>query len=65
MRLADVPNNTRIKVLGNIQIAPGSPPIHKGDILQFNNCDGIYSYCINEDNERVHLAGWTEVEIIT
>jgi len=24
----------------------------------------MYSYCTNSDNEVVHLAAWTEVEII-
>lgn len=50
MKLYDVPRNTRIKV---------------EDLeLMFHHIDGMYSYCKTEEGETVHLAAWTEVEIV-
>ena len=50
MKLYEVPRNTRIKV---------------EDLeLNFHRIDGAYSYCTTDDNEIVHLAAWTEVEIV-
>ena len=50
MKLYDVPRNTRIKV---------------GDLeLNFKHIDGMYSLCQTDDGETVHLAAWTEVEIL-
>jgi hypothetical protein len=50
MKLYDVPRNTRIKV---------------EDLeLDFHHIDGMYSYCKTDDGEVVHLAAWTEVEIV-
>lgn len=50
MKLYDVPRNTRIKV--------------KDLELNFHHIDGMYSYCETDDKEVVHLAAWTEVEIV-
>ena len=50
MKLYDVPRNTRIKV---------------EDLeLMFHHIDGMYSFCQTDDGETVHLAAWTEVEIV-
>ena len=32
-----------------------------GDVLFFDHIDGMYSYCLNMNNEVVHLASWAEV----
>ena len=50
MKLYEVPRNTKI-----------NSPL---GILNFSHIDGMYSYCVNEKNEVVHLAAFTEVEII-
>ena len=50
MKLYDVPPNTRIKV--------------KELELMFHHIDGMYSICKTDDGETVHLAAWTEVEIV-
>lgn len=63
MKLHDVPDNTKIKVLDDIATPPGSPDIKKGDELLFRHIDGMYSCCISKDN-IVHLVAWAEVEII-
>lgn len=57
MKLYDVPRNSRIKVIG-------APQITEGEELNFRSIDGMYSYCTRDDGEVVHLAAWTEVEII-
>lgn len=50
MKLYEVPRNTRIKV---------------EDLeLNFHRIDGAYSYCTTDKGETVHLAAWTEVEIV-
>ena len=50
MKLYDVPNNSKIKVAGHI--------------LDFKHVDGMFSLCYDKDGEPVHIAAWTEVEII-
>lgn len=50
MKLYNVPRNTRIKV--------------KDLELMFHHIDGMYSYCTTDKGEPVHLAAWTEVEIV-
>lgn len=62
MKLYEVPNNTKVKVLSEVKVPPGAPLINVGDIIKFGHIDGMYSYCHNEDGELVHMAAWTEVE---
>ncbi len=50
MKLYDVPRNSRIKI--------------EGQELNFRSIDGMYSYCTTDSDEVVHLAAWTEVELI-
>ena len=63
-KLYDVPRNTRIKVVVENKVPPGAPQIAKGEELNFRSIDGMYSYCTRDNGEVVHLAAWTEVEII-
>lgn len=50
MKLYDVPCNTRIRV---------------GDWeLNFKHIDGMYSLSVTDEGELVHLACWTDVEIV-
>ena len=63
MKLYDVPDNTRVRVLGRIMTPIGSPDIKKGDELFYEHIDGMYSYCTRGD-EVFHLVAWAEVEII-
>ena len=50
MKLYEVPPNSKIKIGDNI--------------LDFKHIDGMYSLCYTQGGEPVHLACWTEVEII-
>ena len=38
--------------------------ITEGEELNFRSIDGMYSYCTRDNGEVVHLAAWTDVEII-
>lgn len=64
MELYNVPRNSRIKVVGDIKIPPASPMVEEGEILNFRNIDGMYSYCTRDNGEVVHLVAWANVEII-
>jgi len=63
MRLYEVPDETKIRVLGKIDTPAASPDINVGDELFFRNIDGMFSYC-ERGNEIVHLVAWAEVEIL-
>ena len=63
-KLYDVPQNTRIKVVVKDKVPPGAPQINEGEELNFRSIDGMYSYCTRDNGDVVHLAAWTEVEIL-
>ena len=52
MKLYEVPRNSRIKVIDD------------GAEYNFRSIDGMYSYCTNDKGDVVHIAAWTEVDII-
>ena len=64
MKLYEVPNNTKIRVIRDVKVPPCAPQINDGDLLNFHHIDGVYSYCTNADKEVVHLVAWAEVEVI-
>ena len=64
MELLQVPRNSRIKIVTKDKVPPGAPPVEAGEELNFRSIDGMYSYCTRDNGEVVHLAAWTEVEII-
>lgn len=51
MKLYNVPRKSYVKT-------------EDGEILFFDHIDGMYSYCLDKDKNVVHLAAWTEVEIV-
>ena len=51
MKLYDVPRNSRI----------GLPD---GGELNFSHIDGMYSYCTDDDGKVVHLAAWSDVQLL-
>ena len=51
MKLYDVPRNSRI----------GLPD---GSELNFSNVDGMYSFCTDDDGNVVHLAAWSDVQLL-
>ena len=64
MKLYEISRNTRVRVINPEGVPPGAPVISKGDIVFFDHIDGMYSYCKNDRGEVVHLAAWTEVEVV-
>lgn len=54
MELYNVPNNTRIRIKG----------FEEDGVLFFHHIDGMYSYCTDMSGGVVHLAAWTDVEIV-
>jgi len=64
MELFKVPDNSKIRVIDPIRVAPGSLESKIGDELLFREIDGMYSICINEDGKVIYLVAWAEVEVI-
>ena len=65
MKLYEVPHNTKIRIIDDKTSTPvASYPVEKNQTLHYYNIDGMYSYCINEENIAVHPAAWTNVEIV-
>jgi len=64
MKLYDVPEGSKIRVIGEIKIPPSAPDIAINEELTFCRIDGMYSLCINSNHKFVHLVAWAEVEII-
>ena len=67
MQLHEVPNKTYVKIINeneDISCPPDSREIQSGDIIFFDHIDGMYSFCKNSNGDLVHLAAWTEVEIV-
>lgn len=51
MNLYEVPRNTKVR-------------LSNGQVFLFHHVDGMYSYCTDDDGNVVHLAAWTDVEIV-
>lgn len=65
MKLYQVPRKTNIRIIDKDPSTPiVSLPLFKDDVLFFDHLDGMYSYCKDELGNVVHLAGYTEVEIV-
>ena len=64
MKLYEVPNNTVVRIIGNINAPPDARLVEEQDIVKFHHIDGMYSYCHDKDGKVVHLAAWTDVEIV-
>lgn len=53
LKLFDLRRNTYIRVQGN------------GDeILKFCHLDGMYSVCKDAEGNIIHLAAWTDVDVV-
>ena len=51
MKLYDVPRDSRIR-------------LDDGMGLNFKRIDGMYSLCLTDNDEPVHIAAWTEVVVV-
>ena len=50
MKLYEVPRDTRVVLPNGIEV-------------DFHHIDGMYSYCVDDDGDVIHLAAWTEVTV--
>jgi hypothetical protein len=63
-KLYDVPRNSKIRILSEAKVPPSHRDFEENEVLNFKHIDGAYSYCLDKDNQPVHLAAWTEVEVV-
>lgn len=61
-RVPDVPKTPPTVLLYNV--APKTYVRVDGQVFLFHHIDGMYSYCLDEDDHVVHLGASTPVEII-
>ena len=64
MELHKAPARTWVRILGDNMNPPARTTTEIGDIIWFNHLDGMYSYCLTEQGDVVHLVAWTNVEVI-
>tara|TARA_B100000287_G_scaffold324106_1_gene308188 strand:- start:630 stop:833 length:204 start_codon:yes stop_codon:yes gene_type:complete len=65
MKLYEVPRNSKIRIIDEDVMSPwGAKSVNTGDVLDFHNIDGMYSLSYDEDKNPVHIATWTEVEVL-
>jgi hypothetical protein len=57
LKLYEIPRYSKIRVIG----LDGEPT---EDVFQFDHVDGMYSLCFDEKDHPVHLAAWTDVEVV-
>jgi hypothetical protein len=57
MKLYEVPRNSKVRVLDDGDIG-------YEEVYHFCHIDGMYSVCSNSKGELVHLAAWTDVEVL-
>jgi hypothetical protein len=67
MELYKIPAGSKFKISPNekVQIPPDSPAPDYRDVYKLHNIDGMYSYCTDVNGRVVHLAAWTDVEVVS
>lgn len=63
MKLYETPRNSRIRIMdeeGDIVLDKDGEDL----ILDFRHVDGMYSLCYDKYGEMVHIAAWTDVEVM-
>ena len=61
----EVKPHSKIKIIDkNVKNPPVSLEQNTDDILEFEHIDGMYSLCYDKDRNPVHIAAWTEVEVL-
>lgn len=54
MKMYMTPNRCHIRIIGD----------ESNQIFYFDHLDGLYSYCLDKDQNVVHLHCGTEVEVV-
>jgi hypothetical protein len=65
MQLHEVPNGSFVALLEDARIPPAHRDVSEYEMLWFCKIDGMYSLCYDDNGERIHIAAWTEVEIVS
>ena len=64
MEAHNVKYGTKVIVIDdNVKTPPASIPINKGDKITIHRLDGMYCSGVDENGNRIYIAGWTEVEL--
>lgn len=63
MKLYEAPMRCWVKPISDIKVPIASPNIQEDEPIWFSHIDGMYSYCINQDGELVHLVAWADVYV--
>ena len=65
MKLYDLQSHLKIRIIDEVVKNPvASLKQDTGDVLDFEHIDGMYSLCYDKDRNPVHIAAWTEVEVL-
>ena len=64
MKLYDVPNNSKIRIVEEAETPPAHRDFEEHEVLDFKHVDGMYSLCYDKNHNPVHLVAWAEVEIV-
>ena len=65
MKLYDLQPHLKIRIIDkDVKNPLGSLKQNTGDVLDFEHVDGMYSLCYDKDRNPVHIAAWTEVEVL-
>jgi hypothetical protein len=64
MKLYEIKKQSWVKIISDNKNPIASIPTKDGDEVFFDHLDGMYSFCRNKDGHVVHLAAWTEVELV-
>lgn len=63
MKAYEVKQGTKVIIIDeNVKTPPGSIPVNKGDEITINRLDGMYCNGVNENGNRVYIAGSTNVK---
>ncbi len=63
MKLYNVPRNTWVMPLEEVDAPPGARAVSVGEVVKLHHIDGMYSYCTDAWGEVVHLPAWQRVVI--
>jgi len=64
MMLYDVPRDTRVRIVESHPPPPGGRSNVIGQEVLFKRLDGMYSLCVDDKGNILHLKAWTEVEFV-
>ena len=64
MEAHEVKYGTKVIITDDeVKTPPSSTPIYKGDKITIYRLDGMYCSGVDENGNRIYIAGWTEVEL--